>query len=824
MKRYFTFLALTLFVDMCALSLTNESGVSLQLAQYRASHVSDVRYSLALTLPADASQPYRCNDTVSFVLDAPIDLWLDYQGNVDECSMLVNGRKCRVRYENEHIFLPRKQLRKGRNEVIVNVVNQSSALNRNSDYAYTLFVPDHARSVFPCFDQPDLKAVFTFALQVDSSWQAISNGLLLSKTSSGPWCTHRFAATRPLPTYLFSFTAGQFYRVEAERDGRTMVALYRNNDPTREAQLPIVFDQVAHSLRWLEAYTGIPYPFSHYDFVVLPGYQFGGMEHPGCVQFNDRRIFLGDHPTPAEELSRTSLIAHETAHMWFGDLVTMRWFNDVWTKEVFANFMADKISRELYPDINHDLNFLKAHYVPAMATDRTTGTHPIQQPLENLNQAGLLYGNIIYHKAPIMMRKLEQQMGEEAFQNGLRSYLAAHQYGNATWDDLVAHLHQANPQAGVWQFDSVWVKQAGAPVVDVVAHDGMVQASQHDPRGRGLVWAQKFLVSTTQDERVPLAFASDSVTRGAKASGALVSPNGDGQGYGRFLLNQATADSLMAHWSVMPDVERYAALLTLNENDLMGRIDRSGFVDALLSFLDKERNSLIAVTAITSLARIAGEETSKDSRTAIEQALWQQATHHPVKAIATSALRSVGTLAATPAVVDSVYALWHQGSSLLNDRDCMRIAYHLAVLQPQQWREILDYQRSRLKSEDLRKEFDFIGRACSPDTAVQNALFASLLRPEGRAVEPFASGLLTILNHPAREPQSNRFVKPGLDILQEVQRTGDIFFPLNWCNALLAGHHSHEASEQVRLFLESHHDYPPSLRNKLLQAAYDLLK
>lgn len=112
---------------------------------------------------------------------------------------------------------------------------------------------------------------------------------------------------------------------------------------------------------------------------------------------------------PDEELSRLNLIAHETSHMWFGDLVTMRWFDDVWTKEVYANFMADKIAREQFPNINHDLAFIKSHYPLAFSTDRTQGTHPIQQPLDNMNKAGLLYGNIIYHKAPIMMSKLEKE-------------------------------------------------------------------------------------------------------------------------------------------------------------------------------------------------------------------------------------------------------------------------------------------------------------------------------------------------------------------------------------------------------------------------------
>ncbi len=174
----------------------------------------------------------------------------------------------------------------------------------------------------------------------------------------------------------------------------------RSLSPEKVKQLDKCFAEAAWSIRWLENYTGIAYPFSKYDFVVLPGYQFGGMEHPGAIQFNARTIFLGAQPTEDDELRRFQLISHETAHMWFGDLVTMRWFDDVWTKEVFANFMASKMAADQFPHVNHELNFLKDHYPLALSIDRTEGTHPIQQQLDNLKNAGLLYGHIIYHKAP----------------------------------------------------------------------------------------------------------------------------------------------------------------------------------------------------------------------------------------------------------------------------------------------------------------------------------------------------------------------------------------------------------------------------------------
>src|SRR5262245_23629537 len=146
---------------------------------------------------------------------------------------------------------------------------------------------------------------------------------------------------------------------------------------------------------------------------------------------------LDESATQNQLLERASVIAHETSHMWFGDLVTMKWFNDVWMKEVFANFMAAKIVNPSFPTINHELRFLFQNYPAAYEVDRTEGANPIRQELANLNDAGSLYGAIIYQKAPIVMRQLERLVGPAAFQDGLREYLKGHSLGNANWSDIL---------------------------------------------------------------------------------------------------------------------------------------------------------------------------------------------------------------------------------------------------------------------------------------------------------------------------------------------------------------------------------------------------
>ena len=212
-------------------------------------------------------------------------------------------------------------------------------------------------------------------------------------------------------------------------------------------------------------------------------------------------------------MERVSLIAHETAHMWFGDYVTMRWFDDVWTKEVFANWFAARIVRPLFPSINYTLSDLKDLYASAYKEDRTKGSNAIWRPLDNLQDAGLIYCNIIYDKAPVVMDKLSEMLGEQAFREGLREYLETFKYSNASWDDLVEVLDRRT-ETDLEDWSEVWIKEPGMPEYVGKVIDGELSVIQKDPSGRGLEWQQS-LKHETAENRYWI-------------------PNIDGKGYGWF--------------------------------------------------------------------------------------------------------------------------------------------------------------------------------------------------------------------------------------------------------------------------------------------------
>ena len=795
-----------------------EEGVSIELARWRKETIKELRYGLRFDIPEQRDEAIEGEACIRFVLEQRQEVVLDFRERADLLhEVKVNGEACDYAFVNEHIIIPRQATWKGENVVEINFTAGEQSLNRNEEYLYTLLVPDRARTVFPCVEQPNLKAEFTLQLVVPEAWEAVSNTDVASVTIDKGKKHILFNPTEPLSTYLFSFVVGKLEMAEFQDGECTITAYHREVDAKRVAQLDVIFEQVAASLHWLEEYTGIPYPFAKYSLIILPGFQYGGMEHTGATLYNDTRMFLSEHPTLDEELARTELIAHETAHMWFGDYVTMDWFNDVWTKEVFANYFAARITEPLFPEVNHALNSIKNYTASALSEDRTPGTNAIRQDLDNLRNAGLIYGSIIYNKAPVMMRKLVEIMGEESFREGIHEYLQTFAYGNATWDDLIAIL-DAKSEEDLAAFSNVWVNQKGMPHITFTEKEGMLEIVQSDPWCRSLVWPQRFDVTFVGDgwERVEEAnLSAEKVVMSLPEDTKVILPNTDGRGYGLFIPSPETMNWLLSHWhEVSDETARQSLLMTLYENYQAKLIGAEVWVAALLNGLEAERNPLIASTICSYLGGPLREVGTEN----IEAQLWHYAQHHPLTSCRQQLMRQLIAHARTSNTVGLLYEVWNQQSHpLLSERDYTNMAYALSLHMPQRYEEILSLQRSRLTHPDHLREFDFVSQALNPDTLAMDSVLASLLKPENRRVEPWAEKALAYLNHPLRESYAVKYIRPALEALEEVQRTGDIFFPKKWANALLKNHHSDEARHEVEAFFVAHPDYPALLKSKILQ-------
>lgn len=838
-----------------------EPGISLALAQSRAARISNLRYDLRLRIQELAGRPIEGRSTIQFDLtgsEAP--LVLDFAVSRDHVKAVeANGRPAAFEWVNGHIVIAENAVQAGANELVIDFVAGDASLNRSPDFLYALFVPARAHLAIPCFDQPDLKARWTLTLDVPeyeerhTSWRMVANGAdapvvggYVRGTAGGTnGRVFKFLETPPLPTYLFSFVVGEFKVETAERNGRTFRMFHRETDAAKVTRnRDAIFDLHARAIEFMERYTGIPYPFGKFDVVLIPAFQFGGMEHAGKILYNAPGLLLDESATQNQQLGRASVIAHETAHMWFGDLVTMRWFNDVWMKEVFANFMAAKIVNPSFPTVNHDLRFLLAHYPSAYEVDRTAGTNPIRQPLQNLNEAGSLYGAIIYQKAPIVMRHLEALMGETDFRDGLREYLKAHAFGNATWLDLIEVLDQRTPR-DLRAWSRVWVEQQGRPTIstDLVVEEGRVTRlafRQTDPDARGLVWPQQLRVSlgypdTPRRFTVSLEGAEAVVPEAVGLPEPLyVLPNGAGWGYGLFAVDEGTLGYLTRSLPEMPDpLTRGSAWVTLWDAMLEGRVSAERIVDLALDAAPQEKDEQLTSRALGYLSHAWWRFLSPEQRAArrsrseaVLRAGLDRASTASQKAAWFNTLRDTAMTGDTVAWLRRV---WEKAETVpglpMAEPDELTLALELAVREVPGWRALLDAQLARTQNPDRKARFAFVMPALSAEVEARDRWFESLKQVENRRKEPWVLEGLNYLHHPLRAGASAKHVPTSLRMLREIQETGDIFFPKRWLDATLGGYSSPDVAEMVRAFLNGMSaDYPARLRNITLQSADELFR
>lgn len=805
-----------------------EPGVSLELARHRKEMITDLRYELLFQIPAEQDSTIHGGLQISVILnDASADLQLDFREDRDHLKeLVVNDTDIPIRFESEHIIIPSDYLLLGENVIEIDFTAGNTSLNRNPDYLYTLFVPDRARTAFPLFDQPDLKAVYDLTLQVPAEWEAIANAPLASSETQNGRKTLDYEPSDLIPSYLFSFVAGDFEKVTRSINGREMTMLHRETDEDKVSRnLDDIFRLHAESIAWLEEYTGIPYPFKKFDFALIPTFQYGGMEHVGAIQYRASSLFLDEDPSDSRLLGRASLIAHETAHMWFGDLVTMEWFNDVWTKEVFANFMAAKIVNPSFPEINHDLNFLLRHYPSAYSVDRTLGANAIRQDLDNLNEAGQMYGPIIYNKAPIMMRQLEMLVGEETFRTGMQQYLSEYSFGNATWPDLIAILDDLNEE-DLTAWSEVWVNTPGRPHISVA--DNMIL--MEDPSDNGRIWPQSLEVTSygnSQDSLKILLDAAETALPDDLSGGTLLL-NSDAMGYGLFETSLPSTDLI----SGLSEIEKGSWMINIRENLIEENISAEEYLALLTDLLPMEENQLLLNLELSHMRNIYWDHLSGEQRNEmaaeLEGLLWNEMKEAEDGSRKKIWFNSYESVAMSNEALENLHSIWKEETEVeglnLSENDFTGLAGTLAIKMPERADDITEEQVSRISNPDRKRRFEFIRPALSPDESVRDTFFESLKDEENRATESWVLSALGYLHHPMRTESSVKYILPSLELLQEIQQTGDIFFPSRWVGSTLGNHHSDEAAEIVRTFLNDHPDYNEQLRMKIEQAGDHLLR
>lgn len=849
MKIFYSFLFLFTFITISfsqskqKQNLVLDNGVSEQMAIFRKHQISNVTYGLSFEIPKQKQQEINSNLTLNLTLsDLSEPLYLDFKEKTQNIkSIAVNGKNITVIHEKGHIVIAPDALILGGNKVVISFIAGDLSLNRNDDFLYTLLVPDRASTLFPCFDQPDIKATYKLSLTVPKDWSVLAGADVKEKVEKGDFIAYIFGESDKMSTYLFSFVAGKFKNVTKKPGNREMTMLYRENNAEKlRVSTDTIFNLHQQALDFLEKYTNYPFPFQKLDFASIPVFQYGGMEHVGAIQYRESTLFLDNSATDSEKLDRAKLIAHETSHMWFGDLVTMKWFDDVWMKEVFANFMADKIMNPIFPNINHNLQFFAAHYANAYAEDRSLGTHPIKQKLANLKDAGSLYGAIIYNKAPIMMRQLEASMGKAAFQKGIEKYIKKYANDNADWNNLVEILDAETP-LDMKKWSEVWVNKSGRAIfTDKIQYDTQnriktfeIQQKAEDKSDN--IWPQIFQIGLVyqNDVKVLNVNIKDKNLLLKEAVG-LEKPlsivyNYNGFGYGVFPLD---GNNLNYISTLKDEVARASSYSNLYENMLIGNVAPQKAFDCFLNAIQTEENELVLKIASNNLNAVYWKFLTEKQQNKVGELLSNTLLVRLQTNLSANVKKTLFNLFSSIAYSNSakakLYQIWSKETLIpnlkLNEDDFTNIAMNLAIFKHEKADEILNKTRTTITNPDKQKRFEFLLPSLSKDELVRNAFMESLKEDKNREKESWVSVGLANFNHPLRQESAQKYIRFSLDLVEEIQRTGDIFFPKDWLSNTVGKYSSKYAFDEVQRFLKENPNFSPILKRKLLQATDGLYR
>ena len=827
------------------------TGVSRALATTRAAQIRDVRYALAFDLTEGDSS--RGTVTARFRTTRTGDVILDFRGQ-RLGAVEVNGRPLsRVEYNGAHLRLPAEAVVVGDNVVTISFVAKIAAAGASiiryrdatdgAEYIYTLLVPADANQLFPCFDQPDLKAKVALRLVAPNAWRVVANGPARSTRTTETGTEHEFAETEPISTYLIAFAAGPWATVTSASSKRPITMYVRQSRATEaEADSIILANDVA--AQWLERYFARPYPFAKLDVVLAPAFPFGGMEHPGAIFYSEDRFIFRERPTLPQRLGRTSTIYHEVAHQWFGDLVTMRWFDDLWLKEGFATYMAAKMQSSLDTASGAWKSFYLRNKPVAYAVDATSGTTPVWQSLGNLDQAKSNYGAIVYNKAPSILKQLDYLVGPDAFQRGVRRFLTTHAYANATWRDLLTAIGaESGRSLDAW--GRQYILRPGMPIIEQELRSGpngttrvvLRQRPAQGLSGEG-AWPIRTSVvvglSGGKLVRLPVTIDGDSAVLRLPpdaAKPAFVYANADDYAYGLVLPDARTVAWLEEHIGSVQD-SFLRAMLWGSLWDLVreARLDPARYAALALRELPRESDEQILSGVLARVGRAVVAYLPPARRDSVLPSV-----EAALRSGASDASRPYGIrkpyldtyirVAGTPAALSHLDALLDSaevaGAPL---RAPTRWAIVNALIErraPTGERRLAAEARADSGSEGKRRAF--VAGAARPDADVKREYFQRYFADEALN-EDWVTASLDGFNSVRQTELTRPYLIPALDSLRWIQANRRIFFLGSWITSFLEGQTSAESLVAVDRFLTEHPELPRDLREKVLQAQDELTR
>jgi aminopeptidase N len=843
-----------------------QPGVARELARFRAAHYSNVRYGLRVEVTLGAEM-MKGSEEIRVTLDGEADqLILDWrtaaakqgQPQARVWDIVVNGREVKdAREASDHILIPGAYLVKGENVVRLKfespIATSGSAVTRyldredKSEYIYTLFVPSDASTAFPCFDQPDLKARFQLEMRAPSNWKVISNtesdAVAIDDTLQGGFTTRRFRETEPLSTYLFAFAAGPFTEFKDETSQIPM-RLFVRKSKTEQArkELTEVFRLHRDVLNFLAGYFDFKYPFPKYDIVVVPEFAYGGMEHAGATFLREERILFPTDPTANDLAARAEVICHEAAHQWFGDLVTMRWFDDLWLKEGFATFMAYKAIEKILPQQNAWKVFYQRTKPGAYTTDVTKGTTPIFQEIPNLSAAKSAYGNIVYLKAPSMLRQAEFFLGADKFQQAIRAFLKEHAFGNAEWADLVRACERSSGRK-LDEWAAAWVKRRGlADVrarwsVDRAGRINQLTLTQTDVLKEGGVWPIRVKLLLAHEASAPETLDVTLKTLGetnvkeaiGKRRPSFVFANYEDYGYGRFLLDEKSRQYVLSNLGTVRD-DFLRALLwgSLWDSVREAELAPSAYIELAIKLMPQERDEVTAQGVLTRVQTAYNRYLSDAQRSEIAPRLEQMLNLRMLNAesagLRITSFRAFQSIAMTDAARETLKKILRGELKIpgmqLRSRDRFDIITALLARDDRDALPLLEAQ-SKADTTDDGRRYAYAAAAAGNDAQLKKKYFDAFTT-DPKLPESWIEASVGSFNSIQQAELTLPYLDAALAELPRLKRTRKIFFVNGWLSAFIGGQCSERAQSTVQNFLQRESALDRDLRLKVLEVADNL--
>ncbi len=818
-------------------SLSVEEGVTKSLNDSRKKSIGNILYTLILDIPQQKEKEIKGGLQIDFQLkrnEQPLVLDFDAPKK-NLLRVLANGNEVDYRFEKGHIILPVSALKVGINQLKIDYIVNDRALNRQENYLVSHFFPDGASAAFPCFDQPNLKALMLLNLMVPPEWVAMANAPARQVDTGVSKVLYQFEKTKPISTYLFGFAAGDFKKVSKERKGRTVNLYFLPGDAEKiSGNEDYLFDLQLNALEWMEAYTQIAFPFQKYDMLLLPSLPASRVAQPGLVYFKSDILLVDGSAGPEQDLLRARAVGFKTAQMWFGNLVTIDWFGSAWMVETLDDYLASKMVNPSFTTIYHKLEFLNNHYPKSYAADRTAGNHPLQQTCNNLKDAGLLYDDIYFHKGPIVFRQLEKILSEERLRSALSDFLRKYSFANASWDDLVAVLDE-HTHDDMQAWCDVWVKEAGMPEYKAFQEVDLYVINQYDQNQKDVIWPQqldlykkweagwqhKEVWDDTKRFEFPIPDMVD-----------IVMINWDSHAYGYFFQNLREKNFLLSKRMLEFDpLRRGISYITLWENLLRENMLPLDMREALELYLKRE-NRIENIRLLLSYYRkmfwrYSDSEKRSGWAKTMEPLLWEKIKSAETPEEKYAFYKAFTETAITRDGIEKMLGLWNGKTKIkglkLSEGDRLELAFELEVRKGLQEAEavpadILKQQKQQMVNEKLLKRLAFVSPALDKSEGVRSSFFEQLKSPENRKNEDFVIEAVRYLHHPLRVIHAETLVLPSLEMLDEIRQTGGLLFPDRWLQATFYGHRNSVAAETALNFLDAHPGLNPLLKQKVLQA------